>query len=105
MNKFFKNATETRKNTKLERLFCASVAATMILLIQSCSSAPEVEIPEEIVSLENLTVIELSNQSFKELIPERILSFGDTEDVIIGRMGASAIDLIIGYTLQIQEET
>ncbi|PWN05102.1 6-bladed beta-propeller [Rhodohalobacter mucosus] len=64
----------------------------LILFLASCSGTPDIEIPEEIASLENLTVISASVEEVPELNPERVARFGDTDEVIIGRMGRVAVD-------------
>jgi hypothetical protein len=64
----------------------------VIVLLFSCTSAPEVEIPDEIASLENLTVISTSISEVPELHIERVTRYGDTDEVIIGRMGVVAVD-------------
>jgi hypothetical protein len=64
----------------------------VMVLLASCSSAPEVEIPDKVASLENLTVISTSISDVPELHIERVTQYGDTDEVIIGRMGVVAID-------------
>jgi hypothetical protein len=64
----------------------------IIVLLTSCSSAPEVEIPKDIASLENLTVISTSISDVSELHIERVTHYGDTDEVIIGRIGVVAVD-------------
>ncbi|PWN05103.1 6-bladed beta-propeller [Rhodohalobacter mucosus] len=64
----------------------------LVLLLASCSGAPDVEIPEEVASLENVTVVTDSFEDVPELNPERVARFGETEDVLIGRIGSSVVD-------------
>lgn len=84
MNKPFRNATDARKGQILSKLFRASVAASLVLIIQSCSSAPEVELPEEIASLDNVAVFPGDAEPLHmiELVPETV--YGDSEDVLLG---------------------
>jgi hypothetical protein len=65
---------------------------SLILILASCSGSPSVELPEEVASLENLTVIYTSIEEVPELKMERLAGFGDTDEVIIGRMGSVAVD-------------
>lgn len=64
----------------------------LALFLASCSGAPDVEIPEEVASLENVTVVTDSFEDVPELNPERVARFGDTDEVIIGQMGNVAVD-------------
>lgn len=72
-------------------MFKISVTSILLILLAGCSSSPEVQIPENIAQLENLTVISESEApgtiNFK-----REAVYGDTEDVIIGRISSVAID-------------
>jgi hypothetical protein len=83
MNISFINATEPRKWKNISAFLRASVATTLVLLIQSCSSAPEVDLPEEIASLENVAVFSGDIEPLHEieLIPETV--YGDTDDVLL----------------------
>ena len=73
--------------TRLYSMFMA-----LALLLASCSGTPDVEIPEEVAALENLTVINASIENAPELNIERTAHYGDTDEVIIGRMGRVAVD-------------
>ncbi|MDX1590637.1 MAG: 6-bladed beta-propeller [Balneolaceae bacterium] len=65
---------------------------TLLILVQACSSSPDFELPEEVASLENLTVIDTSVEEVPEMNPERVARFGDTDEVIIGQMGRVTVD-------------
>jgi hypothetical protein len=64
----------------------------LALFLASCSGTPDIEIPEEVASLENLTIINASIEEVTEINLERSARFGDTDEVIIGRMGSVAVD-------------
>jgi len=84
--------SEIRESCK--SLFSLRTIAVITLLIATtaCSGNPEVEIPEEIASLENLNVIEADAEPMHSISLTPDASYGDTEDVIIGRMGQFAVD-------------
>lgn len=64
----------------------------IFFLIGGCSSEKEVEIPEHIEDLDNLTVYpaDVSPESEIELIREQ--AFGSTDEVLIGRLGSIGVD-------------
>lgn len=68
--------------------FCYAV----FLLIGGCTSEKEIEIPEHIERLDNLTVYpaDVSPESEIELIREQ--AFGSTDEVLIGRLGSIGVD-------------
>lgn len=78
--------------TKLPLLFRASVVITLLFIINACSSVPQVEIPEEIAALENLTVYETVTADVPELTPQKVTSFGESDEVIIGQIGSTTVD-------------
>lgn len=59
---------------------------TVFISISACTSNPDIEIPEEIAALENLTIGSLNMDPVQADAPERIAIFGDTDDVIIGQL-------------------
>jgi len=62
------------------------------LLLAACSGSPDMDIPEEIASLENLSVIEADAGPLHSISLTPAASYGDTEDVIIGQMGQFSVD-------------
>ena len=80
------------KSFKHSMLFRASLAITLLLIISACSSGPEIEIPEEIAGLENLMVYYTSPEDVPELSPQKVTSFGETDEIIIGQIGSTAVD-------------
>ncbi|WP_069130083.1 6-bladed beta-propeller [Rhodohalobacter halophilus] len=62
------------------------------LFLAACSGSPDVDIPEEIASLENLSVVEADAGPSRSVGLNETASYGDTEDVIIGQMGMFAVD-------------
>ncbi|WP_176719404.1 6-bladed beta-propeller [Rhodohalobacter halophilus] len=62
------------------------------VLLTACSGSPDIEIPEEIASLENLNVIEADADPIHSISLTPAASYGDTEDVIIGQMGQFSVD-------------
>lgn len=59
------------------------MAIFILIAFQSCSSSPEVEVPGQIASLENVAVFSGDTEPLHEieLIPETV--YGDTEDVLL----------------------
>jgi hypothetical protein len=72
------------------RLF--AIPPLIVILLASCSSAPEIELPEGVASLENLQVVNTTIDQIPELNLERVTRYGDTDDIIIGRIGSLAVD-------------
>lgn len=68
---------------KLSTLLAPFFLLIVILLI-SCTSKNEYEIPEYIKELENLTVYDLETESRYQINMEFIQEFGNNEDVILG---------------------
>jgi len=62
------------------------------LFLAACSGAPDMDIPEEIASLENLTFIEANAEPMHSINLTPAASYGETEDAIIGRMGEFSVD-------------
>ena len=63
-----------------------------LILTAACSGSPDIEIPEKIASLENLTVIEVDADPIKSLELHQEAVYGDTDEVIIGSMGPFFVD-------------
>lgn len=68
---------------KLSKLLAPCFLLIAVLLI-SCASKNEYEIPEDINELENLTVYDLETESRYQINMEFIQEFGNNEDVILG---------------------
>lgn len=77
------DATETQKTTVIHLILRASVAITFLIVFQACSSSPEVELPEEVASIENIAVFPADTEPLYEieLVPETV--YGDTDDVLL----------------------
>ncbi len=58
----------------------------------SCSNQPDVEIPERISALENLTIISPDATPINNTEPVREAVFGDTDEIIIGQINTFTID-------------
>lgn len=56
------------------------------LYLCACNTQPDIDIPEEIASLENLTVVDPDSDPIQTGAPVRTAVYGDTEDVIIGAL-------------------
>jgi len=52
----------------------------------ACNTEPNIDIPEEIASLENLTVVAPDTNPIQSNPPVRTAIYGDTEDVMIGAL-------------------
>ncbi|MEX2404967.1 MAG: 6-bladed beta-propeller [Balneolales bacterium] len=62
-----------------------------LILFMGCSKQETIEIPEHMKHLDNLTVYNTDVEPAMTINLEREISFGETEDVIIGRMGDISI--------------
>jgi len=60
-------------------------------LIWSCSEDPAVELPEDLAELENLTLIDPDTTPIQNAEPEPLVTYGETEEIIIGRIGDFSI--------------
>jgi hypothetical protein len=56
------------------------------LYLCACNTEPNIDIPDEISSLENLTVIAPDTNPIQSNPPVRTANYGDTEDVMIGAL-------------------
>jgi len=63
-----------------------------LILTSACSGEPEIDIPEEIASLENLTVIEANAEPIRSIDLHQEAVYGDTDEGIIGTMGPFFVD-------------
>lgn len=64
----------------------------LVFVIVGCSSEPEVELPEEVAALENVTVFPADSEPEMELTLTRETSFGDTDDLFLGGFLRSVTD-------------
>ena len=63
-----------------------------LILTAACSGSPDIEIPEKIAALENLTVIEADAEPIHSIDLRQEAVYGDTDEVIIGSMGPFFVD-------------
>lgn len=63
-----------------------TLCLAVFISISACTSNPDIEIPEEIAALEELTIGSLNMDPIQADAPKRIAIFGDTDDVIIGQL-------------------
>lgn len=64
----------------------------LLLFISGCSSDAEIDIPDHIASLENLIVIPENAEALHTIELERTAIYGDTDEVIVGQLGAVTVD-------------
>lgn len=64
----------------------------LLIFFAACSSTPEVEVPEEIAELENLTMIAADTEPSESIDFSEEVTYGDTEDVMLGRIRGVAVD-------------
>src|SRR5690625_2417906 len=65
---------------------------TALILICSCTLEKEVEIPEHIEKLNNLTVYSTDTSPEREIKLIREQAFGTTDEVLLGRLGSIGVD-------------
>lgn len=68
------------------------IVSLLLMLFAACSTSPEVEIPEEVAELENLTVIPSDSEPSQTIGFTRDMVYGDTDDVLVGRIAGVAVD-------------
>lgn len=64
----------------------------ILLLTAACSSQPEIEIPEEIAELENLSVFPADAEPEYEITLVKDASYGDVDDVFLGSWLSAEVD-------------
>lgn len=64
----------------------------LCFIVSACSGSPEIEIPEEIASLENVSLFDSNTEPSGELTLTRETSFGDTDDVFLGAWLMTHVD-------------
>ncbi len=70
-----------------------SLIPIFIMILISCSGAPDIDIPEEIAAMENVAVFAGDEAPAHEIRLERVAEFGDTDEMFIGRpSGIAAAD-------------
>lgn len=67
-------------------------AFSLVLMIAGCSSEPEIDIPEDIASLENLTVYPADTEPVFNMSLSPEATFGDTDDLFLGGWLAAKVD-------------
>ena len=75
-----------------KRAIIVYAVCSIFLLLTGCSSEPEVEIPKQFEELDKLTVIKKDAQPTHEIDFAQEVSFGETEDVIIGGIMDVTVD-------------
>lgn len=60
-------------------------------MILSCSSSPEIEIPEEIAAMANVAIFSSDDAPSHSIEFERVASYGDTNDMFVGRMRGAGV--------------
>jgi hypothetical protein len=68
------------------------VAIIFLISISSCTSGPEVDIPEEIAALENLAVFPADAEPAHELSLTPVRVFGDTDEVLLSDWLTTHVD-------------
>lgn len=63
-----------------------------ILLFNACTGQPAVELPEDLSGLENLEVYRSDNAPLHEILLEKEVAFGDTDEFFIGNVSGIAAD-------------
>lgn len=69
-----------------------SYLSLLLILLSACSSSPEVEVPEEVAQLENLTVIPADTEPSQSIDFNREVVYSDKDDVMLGRITSFTVD-------------
>ncbi|MEX1268942.1 MAG: 6-bladed beta-propeller [Balneolaceae bacterium] len=80
-------------------------AGIITILFIACSSPPEVEIPEEIAALENLTVFPADSEPEFEITLTKEASYGDTDEIFLGEWISAEVDHYGRVFIADQQET
>lgn len=64
----------------------------LFTLLSACSEQREITIPEEFAALENLSVYPSDSEPEYDIYLEREVTFGDTEDVLLGSWLSAVVD-------------
>lgn len=68
------------------------VVVFLIVLLGGCSSEPQVEVPDDIESLEKLTVIPKDQEPAQTIDFKQTAVFGETEEVLLGSIDGVTVD-------------
>ena len=68
------------------------VALTLLVIFQACSSAPEVEVPEDIAAMENVAVYSGLEEPQYDISLTEHARFGDTDEIFISSISGIAVD-------------
>lgn len=60
-------------------------------IITSCSSSQDIEIPEDIVAMENVAIFSSNDAPSHTIEFERVASYGDTDDMFIGQLRGAGV--------------
>jgi hypothetical protein len=86
------NSSKALKSTQSFMYSRVSVAITCFFVMAACISKPDINIPGHIASLENLIVIPVEADPLHDIDLHRVAVYSDTENVLIGQLGMSAVD-------------
>src|SRR6056297_2691061 len=64
----------------------------LVMIVTACSSAPEVELPEEVAALENVAVFPADSEPEMALTLTKKVRFGDTDELFLGGFLRSVTD-------------
>jgi len=73
----------------MKRVTLLSIINAAIMI--ACSSSPEVEIPEDIAEMENVSTFSSIDPPLYNIDFERVASYGDTDDLIVGQMSGAGV--------------
>ncbi|MDX1590638.1 MAG: 6-bladed beta-propeller [Balneolaceae bacterium] len=68
------------------------MALTILIIIQACSSSPEIEVPEDIAAMENVAVFSGMEEPQFDISLTEEARFGDTDTVFISSISGIAVD-------------
>ncbi|WP_340105508.1 6-bladed beta-propeller [Rhodohalobacter sp. 8-1] len=66
--------------------------SALVFVILGCSSEPEIDLPEEVAALENVSVFLADSEPEMELTLTKEVSFGDTDELFLGGFLRSVTD-------------
>lgn len=92
MPSFLKDITYSLRDMEQLALLRVSTVIIFFIIVQACSTTPDVEIPEEIAGIENVVVIPDDSEPEQVLQPKKVAEFGDSENVLIGWIRSIAVD-------------
>lgn len=68
------------------------VCVAIVIFFTGCAEKEKINTPDHLKELENLTVYSPDTEPVAKIQFVQEVSFGDTEDIIIGRLGSTAVD-------------